>query len=148
MGHAQLRDWINQWGSAWGFSCLEPGSSMTDVMKAFKKKALVLHPDKVPESEKADATLRMSALGNAKEILLSPGLRILHDKPPWTWWYRSSSCTRRSATSFLGSTASARTGALEPTQPFIVLIFEGATAGSLIELLMAESAGTFIVLVL
>ena len=79
MGHAQLRDWINQWGSAWAFRGLEPGSSMTDVMKAFKKKALVLHPDKVPESEKADATLRMSALGNAKEILLSPGLRILHD---------------------------------------------------------------------
>ena len=79
MGHAQLRDWINQWGSAWAFLGLEPGSSMTDVMKAFKKKALVLHPDKVPESEKADATLRMSALGNAKEILLSPGLRILHD---------------------------------------------------------------------
>ena len=52
---------------------------MTDVMKAFKKKALVLHPDKVPESEKADATLRMSALGSAKEIRLSPGLRILHD---------------------------------------------------------------------
>ena len=72
-------DWINQWGSAWAFLGLEPGSSMTDVMKAFKKKALVLHPDKVPESEKADATLRMSALGNAKEILLSPGLRILHD---------------------------------------------------------------------
>ena len=79
MGHAQLRDWINQWGSAWAFLGLKPGSSMTDVMKAFKKKALVLHPDKVPESEKADATLRMSALGNAKEILLSPGLRILHD---------------------------------------------------------------------
>ena len=79
MGHAQLRDWINQWGSAWAFLGLQPGSSMTDVMKAFKKKALVLHPDKVPESEKADATLRMSALGNAKEILLSPGLRILHD---------------------------------------------------------------------
>ena len=79
MGHAQLRDWINQWGSAWAFLGLEPGFYMTDVMKAFKKKALVLHPDKVPESEKADATLRMSALGNAKEILLSPGLRILHD---------------------------------------------------------------------
>ena len=79
MGHAQLRDWIEQWGSAWAFLGLQPGSSMTDVMKAFKKKALVLHPDKVPESEKADATLRMSALGNAKEILLSPGLRILHD---------------------------------------------------------------------
>ena len=79
MGHAQLRDWIDQWGSAWAFLGLQPGSSMTDVMKAFKKKALVLHPDKVPESEKADATLRMSALGNAKEILLSPGLRILHD---------------------------------------------------------------------
>ncbi|OLQ15436.1 hypothetical protein AK812_SmicGene287 [Symbiodinium microadriaticum] len=79
MGHAQLREWIEQWGSAWAFLGLQPGSSMTDVMKAFKKKALVLHPDKVPESEKADATLRMSALGNAKEILLSPGLRILHD---------------------------------------------------------------------
>ena len=65
--------------SAWAFLGLQPGSSMTDVMKAFKKKALVLHPDKVPESEKADTTLRMSALGNAKEILLSPGLRILHD---------------------------------------------------------------------
>ena len=79
MGHAQLRDWIEQWGSAWAFLGLQPGSSMTDVMKAFKKKALVLHPDKVPEFEKADATLRMSPLGNAKEILLSPGLRILHD---------------------------------------------------------------------
>ena len=72
MGHAQLRDWINQWGSAWAFLGLEPGSSMTDVMKAFKKKALVLHPDKVPDSEKEDATLRMSALGNAKESHLLP----------------------------------------------------------------------------
>ena len=36
---------------------------MTDVMKAYKKKALRLHPDKVPDAEKEDATLRMSALG-------------------------------------------------------------------------------------
>ena len=27
MGHGQLRDWINQWGSAWAFLGLEPGSS-------------------------------------------------------------------------------------------------------------------------
>ena len=79
MGRTQLRDWINQWGTAWAFLGLEPGSSMTDVMKAYKKKALVLHPDKAPEAEKEAATLRMSALGNAKEILLNLGLRILHD---------------------------------------------------------------------
>ena len=138
MGHAQLRDWINQWGSAWAFRGLEPGSSMTDVMKAFKKKALVLHPDKVPESEKADATLRMSALGNAKEILLSPGLRILHDNLLGLGGTAPPPAPGRSATFVLGSTASARTGALEPTRPFLVLIFEGATAGSLIELLMAR----------
>ena len=67
MGHAQLRDWINQWGSAWAFLGLEPGSSMTDVMKAFK----------------ADATLRMSALGNAKEILLAEvGLADPPRQPP------------------------------------------------------------------
>ncbi|CAE7808938.1 CAJ1, partial [Symbiodinium sp. KB8] len=123
MGHAQLREWIEQWGSAWAFLGLQPGSSMTDVMKAFKKKALVLHPDKVPESEKADATLRMSALGNAKEILLSPGLR-------------------RSATFVFGSTAPARTGAFEPTRPFVVIIFEGTATGSLLQFFMAESAGT------
>ena len=148
MGHAQLRDWINQWGSTWAFLGLEPGSSMTDVMKAFKKKALVLHPDKVPESEKADATLRMSALGNAKEILLSPGLRILHDNllglggtapPP--------------APGAPPPSSSAAPPQPEPepsSRPgrFIVFLFVGTTAGPLIEFFLVRSAGTFFFFVL
>eukprot|EP00439_Symbiodinium_sp_Y106_P072992 s4464_g13.t1 len=59
MGSRQLRDWI--------------------VLRAFKKTAIKLHPDKSPEIEKEMATVRMQALANAKEILLNPGLRILHD---------------------------------------------------------------------
>ena len=137
MGHAQLRDWINQWGSAWAFLGLEPGSSMTDVMKAFKKKALVLHPDKVPESEKADATLRMSALGNAKEILLSPGLRILHDNllglggtaPPHAHGAPPPS-----------SSAAPPQPEPEPSSRPV----EGTTAGPLIELFLVQSARTFL----
>ena len=120
---------------------------MTDVMKAFKKKALVLHPDKVPESEKADATLRMSALGNAKEILLSPGLRILHDNLLGLGGAAPPHAPGAPPPSF-GSTAPARTGAFEPTRPFVVIIFEGTATGSLLQFFVAESAGTVILLVL
>ncbi|CAE7468675.1 unnamed protein product [Symbiodinium sp. CCMP2592] len=37
------------------------------------------HPDKSLSDEVEMATVRMQALGNAKEILLNPSLRILHD---------------------------------------------------------------------
>ena len=76
-----------------------------------------------------------------------PGVADSTRQPPWAWWYRSSSCTRRSATFVFGSTAPARTGAFEPTRPFVVIIFEGTATGSLLQFFMAESAGTVILLV-
>ncbi|CAE7836995.1 ATJ20 [Symbiodinium sp. CCMP2592] len=79
MGNRQLREWIQEWGSAWDFLGLAPGSAMSEVLRAYKRTAVRLHPDKSPPDEVEMATVRMQALGNAKEILLNPSLRILHD---------------------------------------------------------------------
>ncbi|CAE7490007.1 ATJ20 [Symbiodinium sp. CCMP2592] len=79
MGNRQLREWIQEWGSAWDFLGLAPGSAMSEVLRAYKRTAIRLHPDKSPPDEVEMATVRMQALGNAKEILLNPSLRILHD---------------------------------------------------------------------
>ncbi|CAE7194940.1 unnamed protein product [Symbiodinium sp. CCMP2592] len=79
MGNRQLREWIQEWGSAWDFLGLAPGSAMSEVLRASKRTAIRLHPDKSLSDEVEMATVRMQALGNAKEILLNPSLRILHD---------------------------------------------------------------------
>ncbi|CAE7250266.1 ATJ20 [Symbiodinium sp. CCMP2592] len=79
MGTRQLREWIQEWGSVWDFLGLAPGSAMSEVLRAYKRTAIRLHPDKSPPDEVEMATVRMQALGNAKEILLNPSLRVLHD---------------------------------------------------------------------
>ncbi|CAE7583712.1 unnamed protein product [Symbiodinium sp. CCMP2592] len=48
MGNRQLREWIQEWGSAWDFLGLAPGSAMSEVLRAYKRTAIRLHPDKSP----------------------------------------------------------------------------------------------------
>ncbi|CAE7227233.1 unnamed protein product, partial [Symbiodinium sp. CCMP2456] len=79
MGRQYLRTWVEQWGSAWKFMQLSPGAPPSDVMKAFKKLAIRLHPDKAEVGNREEASVKFQALGNAKEILLTPTLRVLHD---------------------------------------------------------------------
>ncbi|CAE7245307.1 unnamed protein product [Symbiodinium sp. CCMP2592] len=65
MGNRQLPEWIQEWGSAWDFLGLAPGSAMSEVLRADKRTAIRLHPDKSPPDEVEMATVRMQALGNA-----------------------------------------------------------------------------------
>ena len=45
MGRQQLQAWMQQWGSAWKFMGLEQGATAGEVMKAYKKMILGMHPD-------------------------------------------------------------------------------------------------------
>ena len=45
------------------------------IKKAFRKKALVMHPDKVPDAEKEDAAKAFQEVGEAYEILSDAGTR-------------------------------------------------------------------------
>ncbi|CAE7832522.1 xerD [Symbiodinium sp. CCMP2592] len=56
MGNRQLREWIQEWGSAWDFLGLAPGSAMSEVLRAYKRTAIRLHPDKSPPEEVEMAT--------------------------------------------------------------------------------------------
>lgn len=50
------------------------------IKKAFRKKALVMHPDKVPDAEKEDAAKAFQEVGEAYEILSDAELRAKYDR--------------------------------------------------------------------
>ncbi|CAE7950010.1 unnamed protein product [Symbiodinium sp. KB8] len=62
-----------QWTSveAWQFMELPRGAPLGEIVKAFKKLAIRLHPDKSPEDTREEATVKFQALSNAKETLLT-----------------------------------------------------------------------------
>lgn len=49
-----------------------------DIKKAYRKKAIQLHPDKNPNDEKASE--RFQELGEAYQILSNPKLRAAYDQ--------------------------------------------------------------------
>ena len=50
---------------------LPRGAPLGEIVKAFKKLAIRLHPDKSPEDTREEATVKFQALSNAKETLLT-----------------------------------------------------------------------------
>ncbi|CAE8601345.1 unnamed protein product, partial [Polarella glacialis] len=58
---------------------VDENASHSDVMKAYKRMALVTHPDKVPEASKAQATKAFQGLQEMKDILIDPGTRAVYD---------------------------------------------------------------------
>ncbi|CAE8597095.1 unnamed protein product, partial [Polarella glacialis] len=58
---------------------IDENASHSDVMKAYKRMALVTHPDKVPEALKAQATKAFQGLQEMKDILIDPGTRAVYD---------------------------------------------------------------------
>lgn len=50
------------------------------VKKAYYKKALQLHPDRVPEDEKKEATEKFKVLAKVNEVLNDDSRRALYDE--------------------------------------------------------------------
>mmetsp|Transcript_5084 Transcript_5084/g.8892 ORF Transcript_5084/g.8892 Transcript_5084/m.8892 type:complete len:173 (+) Transcript_5084:48-566(+) len=55
-------------------------ATIQEIEKAWRKKALETHPDKVPESERASATERFKAIAHAHDVLSNPETRLLYDR--------------------------------------------------------------------
>lgn len=51
-----------------------------DIKKAYRAKAVVIHPDKVPETEKEAAKIKFQQLGTAKDVLSDPNARKYYDR--------------------------------------------------------------------
>lgn len=58
---------------------VDPEASHTDIKKAFHKFALHNHPDKVPESEREEASIRFREAQDAYDILRDPETRTIYD---------------------------------------------------------------------
>lgn len=60
---------------------VSPDATPAEVRKAYKRLALVHHPDKVPASAQAAATVRFRAVKEAYDVLGDPDKRALYDGP-------------------------------------------------------------------
>lgn len=58
---------------------VSPNATPMEIKKGFRKIALTCHPDKVPEAERKQATLRFQLIGEAYEVLSQPALRKKYD---------------------------------------------------------------------
>jgi DnaJ-class molecular chaperone len=56
-----------------------PKCSTKEIQKAYRKKALQHHPDKVPESQRDKAEKEFKSIGEAYEVLSDPDKRKLYD---------------------------------------------------------------------
>lgn len=61
--------------------CIFPNATSAEVRKAYKRLALVHHPDKVPRSAQAAATVRFRAVKEAYDVLGDPDKRANYDGP-------------------------------------------------------------------
>lgn len=57
---------------------LQPDASATDIKKAYRKKAMLTHPDKHPDDPEAQA--KFQAIGEAYQVLSDPDLRSRYDE--------------------------------------------------------------------
>ncbi|CAI7632341.1 unnamed protein product [Penicillium glandicola] len=58
---------------------IHQSSTKDDIRKAYRKAALANHPDKVPESEREEASIRFKAVQEAYDILYDDDKRHLYD---------------------------------------------------------------------
>lgn len=59
---------------------INPSSCEEEIKKAFRKRALKIHPDKVPEEKREKATRRFKKLLEAFEVLSNPSTKAEYDK--------------------------------------------------------------------
>ncbi|SCU81531.1 LANO_0B03422g1_1 [Lachancea nothofagi CBS 11611] len=57
---------------------LQPDASATEIKKAYRKKAMLTHPDKHPDDPEAQT--KFQAIGEAYQVLSDPGLRTRYDQ--------------------------------------------------------------------
>ncbi|KAG0217374.1 hypothetical protein BGX33_010787 [Mortierella sp. NVP41] len=60
--------------------CLEPGASKDDVRKAYRKQALLFHPDKMKPHMKEEASQHFQLISEAYEVLSDDKKRGLYDR--------------------------------------------------------------------
>ncbi|KAG0259559.1 hypothetical protein BGZ95_004638 [Linnemannia exigua] len=60
--------------------CLEPGASKDDVRKAYRKQALLFHPDKMKPHMKEEASAHFQLISEAYEVLSDDEKRELYDR--------------------------------------------------------------------
>ncbi|KAG0373299.1 hypothetical protein BGX24_011888 [Mortierella sp. AD032] len=60
--------------------CLEPGASKDDVRKAYRKQALLFHPDKMKPHMKEEASTHFQLISEAYEVLSDDEKRELYDR--------------------------------------------------------------------
>ncbi|KAF9134381.1 hypothetical protein BGW39_007259 [Mortierella sp. 14UC] len=60
--------------------CLEPGASKDDVRKAYRRQALLFHPDKMKPHMKEEASQHFHLISEAYEVLSDDGKRELYDR--------------------------------------------------------------------
>jgi DnaJ family protein A protein 2 len=58
---------------------LQKSASPNDIKKAYRKLALLHHPDKVPEEQRAESEIKFKAIKNAYEILSDEEKREMYD---------------------------------------------------------------------
>ncbi|ODV87577.1 hypothetical protein CANARDRAFT_26961 [[Candida] arabinofermentans NRRL YB-2248] len=58
---------------------VESSSSFTDIKKAYRKLALVYHPDKVPHEEREEAEIKFKEISHAYEVLIDEEKRNTYD---------------------------------------------------------------------
>lgn len=59
---------------------LTKAASESEVKRAYRKKSLEVHPDRVPEEEKAAATVKFQCLSRVYTVLSDPDKRALYDE--------------------------------------------------------------------
>ncbi|KAG9064180.1 hypothetical protein KI688_003368 [Linnemannia hyalina] len=60
--------------------CLEPGASKDDVRKAYRKQALLFHPDKMKPHMKEEASQHFQLISEAYDVLFDDKKRELYDR--------------------------------------------------------------------
>ncbi|KAF8947167.1 hypothetical protein BGZ47_010086 [Haplosporangium gracile] len=60
--------------------CLEPGASKEDVRKAYRKQALLFHPDKMKPHMKEEASQHFQLISEAYDVLFDDEKRELYDR--------------------------------------------------------------------
>jgi curved DNA-binding protein CbpA len=57
--------------------CLEPGASKDDVRKAYRRQALLFHPDKMKPHMKEEASQHFQLISEAYDVLFDGTYRVL-----------------------------------------------------------------------
>lgn len=59
---------------------MEPAATAKEIKKAYRSKARLVHPDKVPEDQKEEANKAFALLATAYETLSNDETRVQYDR--------------------------------------------------------------------